>query len=339
MNKCVYLHKDINGVVKYVGSGTKERPYSKINRNNEWLAYFSTEPPEVEIVANNLSRYEAIEIEREYYFKHKDTLLNKVEPKQVKILDFDIVNKYFYVDETSKCGLRLKYKNQHNTTYNVGDEVGATTSSYPNKKYWTVSIDGRSYSAHRIIYLLINKSLDPDKVINHIDGNGLNNKISNLEEVSHSINSLKKKKPKHCNVEHIGISDRFYKGNFDSYLTKFKFGKIDIKQRFSLSAFKSKEAALKAAIKFREYCEIKYGEFPKQPDEFLCKEVEGILRKVESIRSLKVPEQLKNGKWVVKMIFKRKRNTITNLPSYEDAIIARDKFIEEHNNNLIITLP
>ena len=48
----------------------------------------------------------------------------------------------------------------------------------------------RNYSVHRIVYLALIGPLDPEKVINHIDGNPLNNSPSNLELVTQAQNNL-----------------------------------------------------------------------------------------------------------------------------------------------------
>ena len=45
--------------------------------------------------------------------------------------------------------------------------------------YRYLKVDGRSYSAHRLVWLLVHGSF-PDADIDHIDGDRLNNRISNL---------------------------------------------------------------------------------------------------------------------------------------------------------------
>ena len=54
--------------------------------------------------------------------------------------------------------------------------------------YIQIYVDGKLYLAHRIIMLLVNKSLSDDCQVDHIDHNRLNNKLNNLRVVSQSGN-------------------------------------------------------------------------------------------------------------------------------------------------------
>lgn len=54
--------------------------------------------------------------------------------------------------------------------------------------YIQIYVDGKLYLAHRIIMLLVNKSLSDNCQVDHIDHNRLNNKLNNLRAVSQSGN-------------------------------------------------------------------------------------------------------------------------------------------------------
>jgi len=71
------------------------------------------------------------------------------------------------------------------------------------KIYWSVKVGCTRMMVHRLIYLLHYRYIKDNHVINHKDGNSLNNKIANLEEVSFAENARRKKlisKTGHVNI-------------------------------------------------------------------------------------------------------------------------------------------
>lgn len=88
----------------------------------------------------------------------------------------------FIYDEKSKSCLIWKSNKRRNF---IGKEVGGVHS----KGYWYVHYKKQNYLIHRLVFRLVNGFIENDKVINHIDHNRMNNKISNLELVTVRTNT------------------------------------------------------------------------------------------------------------------------------------------------------
>lgn len=81
-----------------------------------------------------------------------------------------------------------------------GSKEGAIAGKVDKRKsgkcYWAITIKYKYYMAHRLVWLYVHGDF-PKEQIDHIDGDGLNNRISNLRDVSASENSMNKRK--YCN--------------------------------------------------------------------------------------------------------------------------------------------
>jgi HNH endonuclease/AP2 domain len=84
----------------------------------------------------------------------------------------------------------------------AGERAGTTVSH----RYRKIQVYNKIYYEHRLAWLYVYGEF-PQDVIDHIDGNGLNNKIENLRCVSHSGNMQNQLRPhKNNKLKALGVT-------------------------------------------------------------------------------------------------------------------------------------
>ena len=114
-----------------------------------------------------------------------------------KKLDYNLNwGEYFQIDATSPSGLvRIKNRAGKNIQkYPAGSRL-FQKNGQPNG--WRLEFKGKHYLVHRIIWVILNYSIDIELVIDHLDGNPFNNSIENLSLKTVSDNTRNRRK--HCN--------------------------------------------------------------------------------------------------------------------------------------------
>lgn len=112
-----------------------------------------------------------------------------------KYLSYDeITGNLIWIKSTGR-GCNRKYGDLANTVH---------IHAHTHKKYINIKFRKRVYQAHRIAWF-IKTNTQPDEV-DHIDGNGLNNKWCNLREASRMENNRNYPKPKTNTSGYKGVS-------------------------------------------------------------------------------------------------------------------------------------
>lgn len=211
-NKCVYLHRDtLTGEVKYIGSGSPTRPYSRTSRSEDHLNCWSN--LSVEILHENLTMSEARDIEFKLISESDfEKLFNKVKStaKWMEIVYSEISELLEYCED-SPTYLRWKVSRNSSRSNLLGASKGDVAGFIDKTTgYVKVKVNCIRYQGHRIVYSLVNKINVPhDMVVDHVDRCRSNNNIDNLRLVDVSINNRNKQFNEGFNVKKMTSCNSF----------------------------------------------------------------------------------------------------------------------------------
>jgi hypothetical protein len=119
--------------------------------------------------------------------------------RRANVITLDNLNKFLYVE-----GSILKWKYSTSKRCKLNQEAG----SFKNNGYKKVGILGKTYLVHRILFQMYNslETLDPEIIIDHVDGNILNNSASNLRMATDLTSTYNTKSSSRSGYK--GVSDR-----------------------------------------------------------------------------------------------------------------------------------
>lgn len=113
---------------------------------------------------------------------------------------------YFYLSPDSPSGLRWRINIESGygkIQAQCGQVAGARATS-KGKTYWHVQLSGKKYTVHRIIWELLYGLIPAGYVINHINGEGSDNTITNLELRTQQENTLLQKR--NTDLDNLSVS-------------------------------------------------------------------------------------------------------------------------------------
>jgi hypothetical protein len=175
----------------------------------------------------------------------------------IEIKDYNSIpwNDLVYYSSESKTG--LKWKNDVMSGVRViksGTDAGCIYSG----GYGIVTFKGNRFAAHRIIWILHYGKINKQLQVDHIDGNRLNNHISNLRVVRHEVNGRNQKLQSNNNTGISGVFWELRKSSSKELLYasvdwhEYTEGeKCRKRKRFSVSKL-GLLPAFSLAVKFRE---------------------------------------------------------------------------------------
>lgn len=246
----VYLHRTLEGSLFYVGKGRGKRAYVKTSRSKKWEEVAS-QGFYVEIYKSGLTEKQALSLEK-LMISSIPSLVNIHTVEAVKFSDY---SEYFFIDESSPSGLSRK-QGVYTGTYHKGTlgHCGYKAKRKDGQQYWRVKYKSRSPQVHRIIWQLQYGDIPDGLVVDHIDGNSLNNNLNNLRLVTQEENCKNRRKSRNNSSGHHGVT-------IDSYSCRATWVDsegIKKSKRFNIRKLGFEEA-LRQASEYRKSMDVASG--------------------------------------------------------------------------------
>lgn len=153
----------------------------------------------------------------------------------IKVIPNDIVDYFKYNSLNGEIRNKLNRKPMA--------KKGELSGSLKGNKYIVIEYKGKKYLAHKIAWFLYYKK-QPPEVIDHIDGNGLNNSILNIRESTNKMNNSNKER--HRQGKFPCVYKRKNKFSTSYFIRIFENGKYIL-----LGTYKTPEDTYKQLIKIR----------------------------------------------------------------------------------------
>lgn len=144
----------------------------------------------------------------------------------------------------------LFWKQPTGSAVKVGSKVNGIYRSGDNY-YSTVRLKGITYPTHRIVWIMHSGDIPTGYMVDHIDGDGLNNRIDNLRLALSAQNTSNSRKRPNTSSQYKGV-------HFNKATDKW-FASISVDgKKFHLGSY---DAELDAHLSYCDAAEAAFGEF------------------------------------------------------------------------------
>ena len=248
----VYGHYLEDGTLFYIGKGSGKR-LNSTSRSNTWKEYTAGKEWYARIIEDNLTLSRSLELEKSLILSNK-TINVRINTETKKIpISFSSLFSYSEISPTGLIWNEDRVGNNGRAYYKTGDVAGreCQTSDGKGKRYVLV-IGGEQFFVHRIVYSLF-YPISTERVIDHIDGNSLNNNISNLREVPQWINSKNTVRTCKSNTGVSGVTrTRRKKLNYNCYIASWYDINSNLKSKEFSANKHGEDEAFRLACEWRK---------------------------------------------------------------------------------------
>ena len=171
-------------------------------------------------------------------------------------IPLEYIKSILKIDDNSPSG--LTWLPREDKQFHKSNQYAGSINTYKKKNYscWKLSLayNGKYHSlkCSRIIFLLYNGYLTDKKLVDHVDGNPLNNKIENLRESTRNQNNQNSKIPKTNTSGHKGVY-------WDAKSKKWRVMIYANGKFHHFGLYEKKEDAIKLAIEARKKLHGEFG--------------------------------------------------------------------------------